>query len=990
MHKRAPLLRIILVIVLSFGLIGWATPEPLRVAAQPIGSGPQKQAAPAPPIRLRAATFVPSLGQEPTLPARFLSKGGPGTADNGRNRYLVQFRGPILSAWRAEVEAAGATILDYIPDYAYKVAADSATLSRLEQLPDVFWVGAFQPGYRLSPEVMVSSGRQMLRVELDGAPNQDLLASMRALEIVVIGQEGNTLLVEADAGSVSALSQMPQVQWISPFSLPRLHNDRATGQIRANLVWDLGYRGEGQTINIADTGLDTGGDSPLLTGDIHADVDNRVEHLSSVPISSVWYGLLSDPTADDGAADRDSGHGTHVAGSAAGNGAASNGLYRGVAPKAEMTFQALEQYCRFNLTGQALGYTDGYYLAGIPADLTTLYDQAYGWGARISSNSWGFSGPNVQGVYSIQSQQTDRFVWQHPDMSILFSVGNEARDTDGDGRADEGSVVPPATAKNIIAVGAVENERPELMPSTPYQNYGQFLGSSAFPVGPVRTDPMADAGIEGMAAFSGRGPALDGRYVPDVVAPGTWIASMRSSVARNPAGWNGGSLDGHYMYLGGSSMSTPLVAGAVALVRQAYMDRGHNPSAALLKATLIQTAVSVPGQYADPYNEAGPIPNNSEGWGVVDVQAAAGGGRTFVDETTALQTGMRAVYTYTLSASFQSAKFTLVWTDYPAAVEAARQLVNDLDLQVTTPNGQTYYGNVFQGGWSVPGGSPDRINNVECVYLPTSQAGTYTVTVRGFNVATPTGEPQNFALLVGTAAVATHQVMLPLMLANTSLLAPGEFYDDFSAANGVWPVASTPTYALEYVDGEYRVRVWPEKGQVGSLPSVEHVGDTLWEVDGRASSEVSQAYGLLFNYHETVTGTVDYDALLVSPTGYYALAHWHNGDPPLSDGWSTSPAILTGTATNHLAVRRLGSSIEGTINGTPVFSQSAPEFATGSRFGVIALNYGTAATDVSDTWFDNYHMLPLGSGSATQMQRSTGIHERVIEGNRQLPAPPGM
>jgi hypothetical protein len=88
---------------------------------------------------------------------------------------------------------------------------------------------------------------------------------------------------------------------------------------------------------------------------------------------------------------------------------------------------------------------------------------------------------------------------------------------------------------------------------------------------------------------------------------------------------------------------------------------------------------------------------------------------------------------------------TLVWTDYPGAAAASKALVNDLDLVVTAPNGTQYKGNVFNGGWSQTGGSADRINNVENVYIQSASAGTWTVRVSGYNV--PNG-PQPFALVV--------------------------------------------------------------------------------------------------------------------------------------------------------------------------------------------------------------------------------------------------
>ena len=90
-------------------------------------------------------------------------------------------------------------------------------------------------------------------------------------------------------------------------------------------------------------------------------------------------------------------------------------------------------------------------------------------------------------------------------------------------------------------------------------------------------------------------------------------------------------------------------------------------------------------------------------------------------------------------------KVTLAWTDFPSTAAAATNLVNDLDLELESPLGNIYRGNVFSGGWSVTGGTADRLNNVENVFVQGPAAGTWTVRVTGFNV--PSG-PQGFALVV--------------------------------------------------------------------------------------------------------------------------------------------------------------------------------------------------------------------------------------------------
>ena len=97
-------------------------------------------------------------------------------------------------------------------------------------------------------------------------------------------------------------------------------------------------------------------------------------------------------------------------------------------------------------------------------------------------------------------------------------------------------------------------------------------------------------------------------------------------------------------------------------------------------------------------------------------------------------------------------KVTLVWSDFASTESAAVNLVNDLDLIVTSPAGSVFRGNVFSGGWTLTGGSADRRNNVENVYIQSAGAGTWTVEVRGFNV--PNG-PQPFALVVDGAGSTT-------------------------------------------------------------------------------------------------------------------------------------------------------------------------------------------------------------------------------------------
>ncbi len=329
-------------------------------------------------------------------------------------------------------------------------------------------------------------------------------------------------------------------------------------------------------------------------------------------------------------------------------------------------FQALENYAVPSLLCSLIyGLPDGYYLVGVPDNIGDLFQQAHTAGARIHSDSWG---SEAAGDYTADSENADRFVWNHRDMAVTFSAGNSGVDLDDDGVVDAGSLNSPATAKNVISVGASENDRQshwECDPGLGYtscaaqggQNQIFTYGESwpdRYPVNPLRDDPSA-GNADQMAAFSSRGPTTDGRIKPDVVAPGTWTLSGYSDrfqqqydASPNPQnglyqydGW-GFPIDASYKYMGGTSMAAPLVAGGAAVVRDFYQKTlGHPASAALVKATLINSAVDLLDENNDGvFDNANPIPNIHEGWGRVDLANATDGSHQFDDETSPLSTGI--------------------------------------------------------------------------------------------------------------------------------------------------------------------------------------------------------------------------------------------------------------------------------------------------------------------------------------------------------------
>jgi PKD repeat protein len=731
-----------------------------------------------PKIRLGGKAFAPSQGEKLVIP--------PGLAIKGyrareRGYYIVQFSGPIYQNWKEQVAGTGAELLDYIPDFAFRVRMTPAQALEVEELESVIWVGLYQPAYKLSPD-LIRNGTHVYKVRLERSSDvKAVRAAIARSGAQVLTHKGNIVKVAANSAQLNAIARVLDVAWVENFMMWEKHNEYAAGQILGgNMANSSGYDGSSQIIGIADTGL---GDGTYDTAypDIPSD---RILTIIDWPGSSgtidIWCKLV---VVGDHSVDVDSGHGTHLALSALGA--------KGTAPGAKLFFQSVENYVDFQ-GGWAdpttdfwcyfdHGYVDGYYLIGIPSNIGDLFQQAYNGGARVHSDSWG---TDAMGAYTVDSRNADLFIWNHQDMTITYSAANSGRDANGDGVVDSDSIGAPSTAKNVITVGASENNRQENYPCDtsltytshdPYQpgetcssmGGNNYLGTwgqrypSNFPSGPIASDVTA-GNAEQMAGWSSRGPTNDGRIKPDVVAPGTWILSGYSDkyqegydVSVNPQNsafqWDGWGMpeSEQYKYMGGTSMSSPLVAGASAVVRDFYQkEDDHNASAALVKATLINSAHDLLDENNDGFNDNDfPIPNDHEGWGRVDLANATDGSHQYRDETTGLATVGSSTYQYSVAPGGHF-KVTLVWSDYPSATGVSKNLVNDLDLVVTSPGGTIYYGNVFSGGWSIPGGTVDRINNVENVYIQFPEEGTWKVDVKGYNV--PQG-PQPFALVVDGA-----------------------------------------------------------------------------------------------------------------------------------------------------------------------------------------------------------------------------------------------
>lgn len=401
-------------------------------------------------------------------------------------------------------------------------------------------------------------------------------------------------------------------------------------------------------------------------------------------------------------------HGTHVAGSVAGDNFLNLGVHDtadGMAPLAKLVIQD------GGLTTDNCADLPG---IGCPVvDLQPIFQQTYDQGARLHSNSWGDNeNAAVQNNYTAASEDADTFTWSHRDFLVLFAAGNGGNST--------GRVSSPSTAKNVVSVGA--------------SNRGSNAGT--------------------IASFSSCGPTDDGRVKPDLTAPGSGIISADNdgNVTTNNCGTRS---------MSGTSMATPTAAGLTALAREYFTagfypggvanpGDGFTPSAALLRATMINSTTAMTGI-------ATPPPSICQGWGRIlldDTLAFPGDPRQLfvTDEADSIpfatgSVGDDRVFEVSIEAG-APLDITVAWSDFPSTPVASIHLVNDLDLEVTAPGTVLYRGNVMSGGQSTTGGSADRRNNVEQVILQSPVGGRYRIVVRSFTV--PSG-PQPFALVVSGA-----------------------------------------------------------------------------------------------------------------------------------------------------------------------------------------------------------------------------------------------
>ena len=668
---------------------------------------------------------------------------------------------PVPTGWVGELAASGIDCWTFFAPSSFHCELNSHTPRDLERL-DVESMVQMPAFTKLHPDVMpslkgemnsylITNGIGIFAVVLSGESLPEDI-SLRG-DIEVLGHDLRWALVEARTSGVEWLSMQSEIEWIEPHFERILSNNEAADIVDASVLWDAtqmaginsGWNaldGTGVVVAVADTGLDNGVNNTAM----HPDFRDHILGIHAYGIPTEQQSFVNTPY-NDGASDLDSGHGTHVAGSVLGDGTQSSGTIKGMAPEARLYMQAVEVYTDWTTTTENnYGVTDGYTLMGIPYDLNTLFNDAAINGSDIHTNSWGSS---VAGQYTVSAMQADYSAVNHTGMLILFAASNDGNDTDGggDGEIDDDSLGAPGTSKNVLTVGASENDRPSIS-----STWGAWWPGN-YGDDPINSDKIAN-NSEGMAAFSSRGPTDDLRMKPDVAAPGTFILSAKSR-STTDVGW-GAYSNTDYTYMGGTSMATPITAGAAALIYQHLDDNlGYsNPSSALVKGIIAASAHDMAGQYGSTTNGAGETaPNIHEGWGLLDLDRAVN--TTWVDDES-VSTGDSRSWRFTVPTSAPDLRVMVSWTDPAASPSASTTLVNDIDFALKDPSGTWHqYNN-------------DKDNLMGAV-ISSPASGTWELHVNGTNIPIPPNtSPQKFAVILDA----------PYSMTNMSADADGDGFID--------------------------------------------------------------------------------------------------------------------------------------------------------------------------------------------------------------------
>jgi len=482
------------------------------------------------------------------IPSQLKSKGDPGA-------YIVQANGATTPAFRSMVAAAGGQIISYIPNNAYLVRATADQVAVMAGTGEVGAVVPYEPYYKISSGLLAQAVQQQ-PLAADALVNLGVFAQDAAATEAAVEKMGGEILATdvspfgpifrvSPPADWTALAQLPGVQVLEPTFRRKEANDlaRVTMGISVDTLTNANYLnlyGSNVVVEVNDSGIDSTHPDFSLGG--------------SVPNSTAGAGTRV--FGDSLASLTDTyGHGTHVGGIIAGNGDMSltvtatnppsgsltNADFRGKAPLASLFSVAFLENndpvydTAINTAFSDIADVSDYYLQTASVALTN---------ALISNNSWVYAGDNAYDLaaasYDAAVRDALPMVPGSQPVLFVFAAGNDGDGNDAGSGADPDSIESPATAKNVITVGALQQFRN--ITNIVTDEYGN--SNAVWQPETSSSSLVSDYSARGNVGVGVEGPS--GRFKPDVVAPGNFVVSTRSSEFNENAYYNQTNYDTTY------------------------------------------------------------------------------------------------------------------------------------------------------------------------------------------------------------------------------------------------------------------------------------------------------------------------------------------------------------------------------------------------------------------------------------------------------------